>query len=255
MPSFRLRCVPRIAAGVVPSLMLASVAGADISGTVFTIRAENSQGWAEYTALFREDGFSAPGVYDWAMAAPVVLTTAAGQPIATLNAASIGIHEDPDVALNFSVAAGSTTTLFTITSAHVVFGAIGQAEGRATVSVNATDLNDDGVTLSPDGSELIYQTRYNGAAPGGSVFHDFLAAPVTAAFGSASASADFPGGGAFAPIAGEVTDISSRFRFSLTPGDVAGGTSFFRVQPVPGPAGAGMLMVAGLAALRRRRHA
>jgi MYXO-CTERM domain-containing protein len=254
MPALWLRALPLCAAGVVSALT--SVAGADISSAVFIIQASNSLGTAQWQASVRDGDFAEPGMFRWTMRDPVELTSATGERIATINSASLTVHEDPDVALNFNVASGVLDTVFTITSAQVSFATIGQAEGRASASINATDLGGDGVSLQPSAAQSgAFTTRYNGVLPGGSVFHDFFDTSVSTAVpgGTVSVAADYPGGGAFSPIAGAVTNISSRFSFSLSAQDVAAGTSFFRVQAVPSPTGAGLLGLAGLVAVRRRR--
>jgi hypothetical protein len=158
--------------------------------------------------------------------------------------------------LSFNVLAGSVDTTFTITSALVSFAAINPAEGRASASLTVTDLNGNGVTLTPGADQGgAYTSRYNGLAPGGTLFHDFFSTPLTTPIpgDSTTVAGDFPGGGAFVPIAGSVVSISSRFSFTLSANDLASGTSVFRV--VPAPASLSLLGLGGLLGARRRRNA
>jgi hypothetical protein len=236
--------------------MLASAGAAfgDISQDVFVIRAENANGVAEYRATFFDGYFNPDGSYEWTLPQSIMMTNQSGVVIAELQTASVFCHEDPDVSLNFNVLAGSIMTTFTITSAQVSFASLAAAEGRASASLSVTDLTGDGANVSPLGQPGVYLSQYNGVVPGGTTFHDLLTAGVSTALpgGSQTTSEDFPGGGAFAPIGVPVTDINSRFRFSLSAGDLASGTSIFRVQAIPTPGALALLGLGGLAAGRRR---
>lgn len=244
------RVLPLVAAGIVSSAAIPAVA--DITD-VFIIQATNQNGTATYIV---DPGQAGPdGMFTWSLPNTMMLRNEQGVAIATLSGATVTIHEDPDVMLNFNVIAGAVDTLFTITAGPVNFGAI-MAEGRASASLTVTDLNGNGVTLTPNLAIQAgaYTSRYNGLPPGAPVFHDFFNAPLTTPIpgDSISASGDFPGGGAFTPIPGLTSSISSRFSFTLTANDLASGTSIFRVQ-VPAPASLSLLGLGGLLAARRRR--
>jgi hypothetical protein len=234
-------------------LGLAAPAFADISDIVLRIEATNEMGTAVYEGHLSDGTFYDGGEYIWESRTPIMMLNQAGQVIATFNNARVRCVEDPVVQLNFSVAAGTLNTTFTITSPLLSFGAIDPASGRATAGVTVTDTDGNGGSIAPDVQPSLYTSRYNGAVPGGTVFADLLGAPVAAAaFDSASASASFPGGGAYAPIAGPVSDMSSRFRFTLTANDEASGTSSYEI--IPGPSTLALLGIGGLVAGRRRRH-
>jgi hypothetical protein len=245
---------PLLAAGLL-TLAAGSAANADISDLVFHIRAETPDGrFAEFEHRFDAQYYDPErGFYEWNLTAPVNLMDADGNHIATLNTATEICNEDPDITLNFSVASGVVSTTFTITSAHLGFAAINNAEGRATASVNASDLSGDGVFMMPNGGST-YTAHYNGFVQAGTTFAPLLLAgainPIPGS--TASASEAFPPIG-FVPIVPPVTDISSQFHFTLSPLDVAGGTSLFRVQPIPAPGAFALLGIAGLVAARRRR--
>lgn len=249
----RRSSAPLVAAGFV-ALAIGGVAKADISDLVFYIRAETADGrFAEFEHRFDPQYFDpVRGSYDWSLLAPVNMMAADGSVIAVLNTATETCHEDPDVTLNFNVASGAATTTFTINSALLGFSTIASAEGRASASVNATDLDDNGVALTPMGVGS-YTAFYNGVAPAtGTTFANLLLAGASAPFGTASASDAFPPVG-FSPIVPAVSNMSAQFHFSLSSNDVAAGTSFYRVQAIPAPGAVGLLGLAGLLVSRRRR--
>jgi len=151
------------------------------------------------------------------------------------------------VSLNFNVAAGGANTVFGISSGLANVG-YATAMGRASAAVSVTDTTGNGATLSPDGGSM-YTAMYNGAP--GSAFANLLGSGVNAgAFSTATANAEFPGGGNYAAIGGAVADISAQWTFAVSALDLAAGTSVFTVVPAPGSVA--LLGLAGLAIRRRR---
>jgi uncharacterized protein (TIGR03382 family) len=149
--------------------------------------------------------------------------------------------------------AGAMDTEFTITSALLSFGTpIDPASGRATAAVTVTDLLGNGAQLTglgPGGGA--YVAGYNGLVPGGSTFAELIPSLAAPAFSSNAVDSDFPGGGAFAAIAGGVNDMSAQFNFTLSANDLASGTSNFEI--IPAPATMALLGVGALLGRRRRR--
>jgi hypothetical protein len=230
---------------------------ADISEVVFHIRAETPNGeFAEYTAVLG-DGYrdEAAGTYDWSIRQPVDMLSATGVPIARLMGASVFCRDDPQVDLNFSVFAGDVNTVFTITSPTLSFASIAEAVGRTSAGFTLSDLDGDGVTMTDWNGNSVYTSRYNGAVPGGTTFHNsFMGTYGTPdPGGSFSDSDNYPGGGNYVPIAGAVADMSSRFRFTLSPNDIASGTSVYEIIPVPAPSAVTLLGLGGILVARRRR--
>jgi len=255
MRSFSLSALPLFAAGVL-TLGMVSSASADVSDQVFVIHATNALGSADYVIRLADGEWTAPGEFAWDLGGEMNLRNAGGQTIATLTTGSLRIHEDPDVSLNFSVMAGSIDTAFTISSALVSFAAMDNVQGYASAGVTVTDLNGDGVMITPaNATDGMYQSQYNGMVPTGTTFQNFFPAPVSdpTPGTTVSFSSEFPGGGAYVPIAGTLTDISSRFTFTLSGNDIASGTSIFRVVEIPAPSSLALLGLGGLAIGRRRR--
>lgn len=227
-------------------MLAAGTASADISSVVFTITAEVNSNSYSWDAQLDPGGVDANGNYFWELANPVEVRDG-NDLIFSLGEASITIIADPMVSLNFQVLAGQQNTVFTIDSANLSFAPFGSAIGRATAAVSVTDLNGDGATFTPWGPGA-YRSMYNSAS---STFQNLIAAPIVApAFGSASSSDTFPGVG-YAPIPGVISDIESAWRFTLSAGDLAAGTSEFEV--IPAPASAALMGLGTLAAMRRRR--
>lgn len=150
------------------------------------------------------------------------------------------------VTLNFNVAAGAANTVFQVTSSQFA-AAYPTAMGRASAAISVTDTLGNGATLSADGAAA-YTAYYNAF---GSTFASLLGGSVNAgAFSTATASAEFPGGGMFAPVGGSVADIGAEWTFAVSAFDIASGTSVFTV--VPAPASLALLGLGGLAMRRRR---
>jgi MYXO-CTERM domain-containing protein len=235
-------------------LSLTAPASAEITDVVIRIEATNSLGTGVFEGYLSEGSWQPGGVFVWERATPMNFVNAQGEVIASMNAGRVRVINDPVVQLNFSVSAGTLDTSFVISSPLLSFPTINQAEGRATAGVTVTDTDGNGATLS-GGRSPLYTSRYNGLVPGGTLFTNLIAGPVTAAaFDSATDSESFPGGGAFAPIAGPVSDMSARFAFTLSANDEASGTSSYEIREVPAPGAVALLGLGGLIAARRRRH-
>lgn len=228
-----------------------SVANADLSDEIFVLNAAVGGQSGSFTATVDDGYFDAEGNFYWDLDGVCEIYGENGDVLATLSAASVVIRHDPVINMDFNVQASSQNTIFTVNSGLLSFPQISAPVGAASAGVTVTDLNGNGATLTPDGNS-IYTSHYNGEYPAGTLFADLLGSQVSAgAFQTASASDEYPGGGSYASIGEPVVDMSAAWTFTLSAYDVASGTSTFVV--VPAPAGVGLLGLAGLAAIRRRR--
>lgn len=237
-----------LVAGVV--MGAAGAAQAGLSQVILEVHAEVNGVTGTYQVQ-QSSGTWIGQQFVWQLQQPAPIVSSTGQTLGFLQNAAVYVVQDPVIAVNFNIASTALNTSFTISSPLLSFPAIGSAVGAASAAVSVTDLGGDGATLTPNGPGA-YNAHYNGLVPGGTTFADLLGAPVVAgAFATSNASQDFPGGGAFVPIAGAVSDMSARWDFTLSPNDIASGTGVFTV--VPAPSAIGVLALGGLMAGRRRR--
>lgn len=237
--------IPKGSVALAALAMVAGTASGDISSIVFSITAELPNGSVyPWSVQLDPSEVDSNGDYSWRLAQAVSVMDG-DTTIFTLDEASLQIIADPQVSLSFNVIAGQQNTVFTVNSAVLSFAPLANAVGRATAEVNVTDITGDGATLTPWGSGA-YRSRYNG----GTTFQNLIGAPIVAApFSSANSNQAFPAVG-YHNIGTTLTDIESQWRFTLSAGDVASGTSEFEVIPAPASAVLGLV---GLAGLRRRR--
>ena len=183
---------------------------------------------------------------NWTLSGPVALSGSNGV-LGTITDLSYQSNADPYVNLRFAVEAGSTDTTFDITSAVVSFGALSNPWAYASAGVTLTS-DSDGATITGllDGGS-VYQAIFNGSTVYASLVNGF----TIAADQSVTHSDRDPVSGN-QTIAGSVTSIQSEFKFTLSALEQASGTSRFEVI-VPEPATMSLLVLGGLALLRRNR--
>jgi hypothetical protein len=233
-----------------PFLLLASTATAygEIKD-IFTITAQCDYGRASWKMI--GDVELERGAFHWRLEQPIELVDPySGRLLGTLLEASTMLSGDPQISLGFLVQAGDIKTDFEISSALLKFPTINPAEGRASSQVTLTDLDGDGAAFGGRYDKgRAYLAQYNGYVPNGSTFttliSDFAAPPG----GSNGVAENDPFDGSFRSISGDVVDMSTQFRFSLSAFDTASGTSNFEI--VPEPATVALLGLIALAALRR----
>ncbi len=191
---------------------------------------------------------------DWSLSQPVEVLNASGDSLAHIASLSFELNGDPAVSLNFSITAGSSPTLITISSSTISFTPIINAQAFATAALTVTDFNGNGATATGTfAGAKAYEARYNGSG----VFAD-LVSPVVAGMNASNIGTErFPitGNAGIGPM---VSTIESQFSFTLSAHDSASGTSRFNVIPGPNVPEPSSFVLAALGLggtyLRIRRH-
>jgi hypothetical protein len=234
------------------ALFAGGLAQADIIGPVFLLDVTTPTAHAQLPIEASQEMYD-PITQSWHWVLPAAVDIKVGDTLlATLRTAEVTIRQDPQVSLAFSVMAGAANTHFLISSAMVPINpALVNPDAKASVGISVTDNMGDGVTLTGTGgagANRSYLAHYNGFVPGGAAFAEEIALVSTAdPFGTATSSSAVPVAG-YQTIAGSVADMSAMLDFTLTPFDMASGTSFYEI--VPEPATFGLLVLALV--LRRR---
>ena len=228
-------------------LLLTGSGHAAFIGPIVKIHAKSASGTAEMTwqvpqelkdgselvtlAINRQIGFSPSSDF-----------------IGNIESLLVELDGDPAVDLQFAVNAGIEETTFTITSAIVSFPGIANPQAMASAAITLTDGNNfpgnGGFVGVRDPNVGIYQATYNS----GTLFQDLIGTLTLDGPGSTSASSSSD----LLTIPGMVTDIQSRFSFTLSPYDRASGTSRFEVVPEPTSLVGLLLGLGGLLFVHRR---
>jgi hypothetical protein len=256
------RCV---ASALFILLAVVPIASADVGECLLEVTACNADGTCiGYCALYESSftGYTSGGVQYYQLindvnvmfGQEVVGTLHAYDPDTGLPATNLEYHNDPEVHLNFALTAGTTDTIFQLTSSHVMFDTIYNPFGKAEVGVNVTDRNHNGATLSSVAPLTGTSESYiNGLPPApygsgtGSLWRDILAGPVIAPMNGTQSQSDTTGANPIA-IGTPVSSMSSQLNFRLSARDLASGSSTFVITPEP----AGLLVLLCGLALRRR---
>jgi hypothetical protein len=224
-----------------------SVSLGSFSPVCVQIEASDGEGSDQVEIQIPVESLSASN-YSWQLESPITLSYEE-HTLGTVESLGVSLQGDPGVNLVFAVTAGSSLTTFSINSATVSFGAISNPLGYATAGITLTDANQDGATLTGQypGSKA-YQARYNTAA---TVWANLIS-PANASSAQTVLIGERKPTTGWEVISASVDSIESGFTFSLTPQDTASGTSRFEVV-IPEPATFSLLVIGGLALLRRRR--
>ncbi len=204
--------------------------------TTVTITATSDCGTGQFTFTVPE-GLGAQGYEEYVMNVPVTIYSASGAALAEVKQLKVGIDQDPDVWLYFSVRnANATPTSFTYTSNLVTFSPLVNPRAYATAGITLTDTDSNGATLTGlySGGKA-YRALYDNTTSTIQTWA-YLCGSGTAATDSTSVWSDRVPALGWSSISGSVFNIQSQFSFSLSAYDEASGTSDFKVLAVPEPA-------------------
>jgi uncharacterized protein (TIGR03382 family) len=232
-----------------------ALAGASLSGgALVQINATSSRGTGSYSVFVPVGEFE--GIYHWSINGPLAVTSDSdGSELFSINELDLTFNADPVVDLRFSLKNSDLVnpTMFSIaTLPMVVNPVIGAAAAVGVASASLSVTNGIG---SPAGASVVgqfpgglggkvYQARYDG----GAVFASLVDSFAVLVGGSRTETTN---GGLFAPVGASVSVMEAEYRFILSAGDQASGTSTFEI--VPEPITAAFLVLGGLLSLRRRR--
>jgi uncharacterized protein (TIGR03382 family) len=168
-----------------------------------------------------------------ALSAPLLAAAAANASVVTLNY----------VVTNTSDSVQSYSILATAPQ-----GALPGTLITGSVTGTVTDLNGDGATVTSVDGGWIYNALLDGVT-----VRTLLGPGYTFSSGQYLSNTAGPEGFVLELSGPVTTDIGIRLDFTLTPGDSASFTSIFTVE-IPAPGAAGLIGLAALVGLRRRRH-
>jgi len=234
------RSVPGIRA-VAVLLAALGVSGSALGGSseqVFVLQASNQSGSGTYVVRF-EDGTWDP-VYQklaWALPAPMpIVDPTSGNTVCTLRSASVTNRRHCRLNLVFEVDAGSSDTQLVVSSAELYFPELSAAvaEGQATGSLTASDLDDNGASvaaLGPPGTGIVL-AQLNGLVPAGTTFTGLVGGVASGVGGMAtSTQTDPPAGYRLTGCA--VSSSSLQVGLLLSANDRAYVFAKFWVRPEP----------------------
>jgi len=177
--------------------------------------------------------------------------------VANIFCHDMSVGFDPFISASVDVVnTTATTQIYTLIFTLPISPITGGTRMGGSTQGGLTDANNDGIgTLSTTGAgSALYFGQIDGLDKL-ALFPDVKTLTVPFGGGSASdtTSAGLPGPTIVGP-ASALTSIGIKHTFSLTTGDRATFTSFFRVEPVPEPACLSLLVLGGAALVWRRRR-
>ena len=241
-------------AGLTAVLGFVSIAAADLGGgVIFRVEACIGEVCTDFFEVTEADGTWDGDTFTWYLDGIVEFSDAEGNVFATLGSDDptqptfTVIANDPQVNLGFAMQAGDQATTFTIQSALLGFATMLNPTAQASIGVNLSDFDGDGAWLNGAGpDDRVYLGQYNQFVPDGTTFTTLIDGLSTSEPFDTVSIDDQTG---WQPIVGAVDNMSSQISLTLSPFDMASGTSNFEILPEPG---ALLLLVLGTALIRRR---
>lgn len=191
--------------------------------------------------------------FNWSLAPGSSIELASGgATLGRVTELELGVVGDPVVTLRFSLDSDDSSTVWTISSTVVNFSAIASPLAYASAAVTVTSDSDGAVLTGQFAGNKAYEATYNGTV----AFADLVSSINAPGDDSVTGRERSPAVSGWTSIATPVSSIQSEFKFTLTAGDSASGTSRFEVV-VPEPSGLaalaiGLVSVGGLIARKRR---
>lgn len=250
--------IVRVAAFLMLVPVGAALGGAmPATANIIQVQATSAGHTATFDQIFPVSSFT--DSLSWTMPAPMVLSDDAGAALGTIDDLTVTFNADPQVDLKFLVTNNDLNNpiVFTITTATISFSPIVNPLAAASASMTVVQgiLSPPGgytMGLFPDGKA--YQARYSTDAGGiintQTVFANLVSDLTFGPGLGTSATENYPLSD-MTTVSGPVSMMESQFKFLLSPGDQASGTSAFLVTPEP--ATLVVLALGGLMFAARRR--
>jgi hypothetical protein len=214
MKTKRLMILAMVLAAV---LILPVGAKAGVVNFSITVSADN--GVSQVDQTFNGSGYTdADGTFVWTLGAPMALLDG------SIDSLKVTVNSDPEVGVYFGFKSNSSTQVWSISDAFT-FAPLVNPTAYASAGVTLTDMGAPGATITGlfDGGKT-FQATYNGSSVFANLVNGF-----SINGGTLTASEDTP----TQVINDTLTSIGSEFRFKLSAGDAASGTSTFDVVPEP----------------------
>lgn len=228
------------------SLGFATPLYGDISTNALTITATTASGQASYTHIFDPTLYDPQtGTYEWIMQGPISLMDGSGHLLATVMGLSTHIEGDPLVNVNFLLQAGHEDVQINVLSATVSFDTMDPAEGVFSAQIGGTDMNGNGITINgTTGAGRIWWASSNDQT-----FAIIVDSQSAGPWGSTAMGQTYPETGT-EPLAVPVNNMWTEASFVLSAGDLASGTSVYRLTPEP--FSITLLLIGSFVVFRRR---
>lgn len=233
----KLRGILPVAIGALLIVSGAAFGGAmPVTASIVTVTATSGDHSATFNEVFPVSDIN--GVCSWALPSPVALSDGAVT-LGTVTNLEVGFNADPEVDLGFAVKnMSSSAVTFSITAGTISFMPITDGEALAGASVTLTAGTGSAPGASITGlfaNGATYQARYS---THGIINTATAYASLTPSFSftsglTDSASEVYPGDGNPAVLGGTVYMMESEYKFILSAGDQASGTSIFMITPEP----------------------